>query len=167
MKLTILLVSIGSKLVPVMVTIAPIGPLGVKAVIAGGTIKFVALVAVFPATSTVIFPDVAPDGTVVVMPVAVLAVTVVSVPLNLTVLAEGVVLKLVPVMITVVPTNPEVGVKPVIVGVVAVLTVNGVALVAVLPDTVTVIGPVVAPVGTVVVILVAVLAVTTASVPLN
>lgn len=77
------------------------------------------------------------------------------------------VLKFVPVIVTVVPTLPDVGVNDVIVGMAPTVTVKLVALVAVFPPTVTVIFPVVAPAGTVVVIEVAVLAVTTAVVPLN
>ena len=73
------------KFVPVMVTVMPMGPLaGVNDVMVGGTVtvKIVALVAVLPATVTVIAPVVAPVGTVTVMLVAVLAVTVAAVPLN-------------------------------------------------------------------------------------
>jgi hypothetical protein len=55
-------------LVPLIVTIVPIGPLnGIKSIIAGVdedvTVKLVALVAVFAPTVTVITPVVAPDGT--------------------------------------------------------------------------------------------------------
>lgn len=131
------------------------------------TVKSVALVAVLPPTITVIFPVVAPPGTDVVMLVVVLAETLVAVPLNLTVLSTGVVLKLVPVMVTVLPIGPLEGVKLVMVGSETVVTVKSVALVAVLPDIVTVIFPVVAPDGTVVVMLVAELAVTVDVVPLN
>ena len=131
------------------------------------TIKSVALVAVLPATATVIFPVVVPNGTAVVILVAVLAVTLAVIPLNCKVLLAGVVLKFVPVMVTVVPIEPAAGVKEVMVGKAGVVTVKLVALVAVLPATATVIVPVVAPVGTVVVILVSVLAVTVADVPLN
>ena len=80
-------------------------------------------------------------------------------------LLAGVMLKFVPVMVTVVPTGPLAGVNDVMVG--GAVTVKLVALVAVLPATVTVIAPVVAPVGTVTVMLVAVLTVTVAAVPLN
>jgi hypothetical protein len=135
--------------------------------IAAVMVKSVALVAVLPATVTVIFPVVAPAGTDVVMLVAVLAVAVAVVPLKRTVLFAGVVLKFVPVIVTVVPSGPEAGVKLVIVGSDGVVTVKSVALVAVLPATVTVILPVVAPAGTVVVMDVVVLAVAVAVVPLN
>ena len=58
--------------------------------------------------------------------------------------------KLVPVMTTLVPTEPLVGLKLVIVG--KPMAVKFLALVAVPPGVVTVIGPVVAPFGTVAVI---------------
>ena len=97
------------------------------------------------------------------MLVVVLAVTTAVVPLNLTVLLAGVALKFNPVIMTVAPSTPLVGLNDVMVG----PTVKLVTLVAVFPATVTLIVPVVAPEGTVVVMLVAVLAVTTAVVPLN
>jgi len=65
-------------------------------------------------------------------------------PLNVTVVAP---VKLVPPIVTLVPTGPLVGEKPVIVG--ALTTVNALALVAVPPGVVTRSGPVVAPAGTV------------------
>ena len=66
-------------------------------------------------------------------------------PLNETAVAP---VKFVPLIVTLVPTGPLVGVKLVIVGGLAV-TVKGLALVAVPPGVVTLTGPVVAPVGTV------------------
>lgn len=108
------------KFVPVMVTVVPTGPeVGVNEVIVGAgvvTVKLLVLVAVLPATVTEIVPVVAPMGTVVAIEVAVLAVTTAVVPLNLTVLLAGVVLKFVPVMVSVVPTKPEAGVKLVMMG---------------------------------------------------
>ncbi len=80
------------------------------------TVKREEEVAVSPPTVTVIVPEVAPDGTVVVIDVAVDPVTVAVVELNFTVLLDVDVEKLVPVMITVVPTLPEEGEKEVIVG---------------------------------------------------
>ena len=68
-----------------------------------------------------------------------------AVPLNLTADAP---VKFVPLIVTLVPTGPLVGVKLVIVGALA-LTVKLAALVAVPADVVTLSGPVVAPVGTV------------------
>jgi len=56
-------------------------------------------------------------------------------------------LKFVPLMVTVVPTGPVVGAKPVIVG--GLTTVNALELVAVPPGVVTLSGPDLAPAGTV------------------
>jgi hypothetical protein len=80
------------------------------------TVKFVTLVAVIPATVTVIVPVVAPAGTEVEILVAVLAVTTAVVPLNLTMLLAGVGSKFVPVIVTVVPMGPFPGVNEVMVG---------------------------------------------------
>ena len=80
------------------------------------TVKSVVDVAVIPCTVTVIFPVVAPAGTATVSCVADALFTVADVPLILTILSDGVVEKNVPVMVTVVPTLPEVGVKEAIVG---------------------------------------------------
>jgi hypothetical protein len=67
---------------------------------------------------------VAPAGTVVTIEVAVgVPVIVAAVPLNLTVLFAAVVLKFVPVMVTVAPTTPDAGVKLVMVGVGGTVTV--------------------------------------------
>lgn len=90
-------------------------------------------------TVTVIFPVDAPIGTDVVIEVAVADFTVAEVPLNLTVLLDEIVLKFVPVIVTVAPTSPDTGVKLVIVGTgnVASVTVNVEDDVAVRPLTVT------------------------------
>jgi hypothetical protein len=93
-------------------------------VVALVTVKFVVDVAVTPPTATVIAPVAAPVGTVVTIEVAVgVPVIVAVVPLNFTVLLAAVVLKFVPVIVTVAPTAPLAGVKLVIVGSVALLTV--------------------------------------------
>lgn len=126
------------------------------------TVKVVALTAVFPLNVTEMSPVVASTGTVVVMEVAVLAVTTAVVPLNKTVLLAAVVLKFVPVMVTVVPTGPEAGVKLAMVGSTTVPMVKSVALVTVEQFVATEILPVVVPAGTVTVRLVVVLAVTVA-----
>jgi hypothetical protein len=76
--------------------------------------------------------------------VAELTEKLVGLPLNVTAVAPE---KLVPLIITLVPAEPLVGVKLVIVG--AISTVKALALVAVPPDVVTPSGPVVAPAGTV------------------
>ena len=67
------------------------------------------------------------------------------VPLNVTAVAP---VKFVPLIVTLAPSGPLVGVTLVIVGALAV-TVKLLALVAVPPGVVTLTGPVVAPVGTV------------------
>ena len=112
-----------------------------------------------------IVPVTAPVGTVVVMLVAMLAVTTAVVLLNLTILFAGVVSKFVPVMVTDDPTGPLVGLKLLIAG--GGIKVKFVELVAVSPFTVTVIAPEVAPTGTAQMMLVAVPAVLVAVVPLN
>jgi hypothetical protein len=118
------------------------------------TVKFVALVAVPPGVVTEILPVVAPVGTVAVICVAEFTVNVVAlVVLNFTELVVKlapltVPLKFVPVILTDVPTGPEAGVNPVIVGAGAVTTVKFVALVRCPAAVYTWIGPVVAPVGT-------------------
>jgi len=67
-------------------------------------------------TVTEIVPVVAVAGIVVVILVAVLAVTIAATSLNFTMLLAGVVLKFVPVIVTVAPPTSFVGVKLVIVG---------------------------------------------------
>src|SRR5258705_11024240 len=79
----------------------------------------------------------------------------------------GTVSKFVPLTVTAVPDAAVVGLKPVTVGVVAIVTSNGVRLVPVIVLTVTVIVPSDALAGTVVGICVSVAADTTALVPLN
>ena len=144
----------------------PNGPLVTQLSGPGGTLTKKPEVAVWLPTVTVSEPVVAPIGTVVVMLVAVLAVTVAAVPLKLTVLLAGVAEKFVPVMVTVAPTRPLAGVTLVMVGAV---TVKLVELVTEKPAIVTVMGPAptIAAAGTEVVMLVAVLTVTVASMPLN
>ena len=142
----------------------PNGPLVTQLSGPGGTLtkKLVNEVAVWPPTTTVIAPLVAPTGTVVVILVVVLAVTVAAIPLKLTTLLTGVAEKFAPVMVTVVPIIPLVGAMPVMAGEVTVkLEELGIGTIP------TVIGPVVAPAGTVVVMLVTELEVTVASTPLN
>jgi hypothetical protein len=97
--------------------------------------------------TTLIFPAVAPAGTIAPIRVDDLTVKLALTPLNLTEVAP---VKFVPLIFTVLPTEPLVGAKLVIVG--GPTTVKLVALVAVPPGAVTAIGPVVAPTGTVAVI---------------
>jgi hypothetical protein len=100
------------------------------------TVKFVALLAVPPGVVTEILPVVAPVGTVAVICVAESTWNVVALMLlkNFTELVVKlapltVPLKLVPVILTDVPTGPKAGVNPEIVGAGAVTTVKLVALV--------------------------------------
>jgi hypothetical protein len=156
------------KFVPEIITVAPTAPLvGLNPVIdgVGSTVKSLTLVTVTPLTVTEIFPEMAPTGTMVVMLVSVEEETVASVPLKLIVFSVGVVLKLVPVMVTVVPSAPLLGVKLEMVG--EATTIKLVALAIVTPLVVTDIGPVAAPEGTEVVMLVVFEAVTVALMPLN
>ncbi len=147
--------------------VAPTAPLpGLNPVIvgAGKTVKFVALVIVTPLVVIEIGPEVAPTGTVVVMLVDVEALTVALMPPKAT---TGEALKSVPVMMTVAPTAPLVGLNSVMIGVGK--TVKLVGLETVTPFKVTVTGPVVAPAGTTTVNLLAfgLEAVTIASTPLK
>ena len=105
------------RLVPVIVTLVPTGPLaGVKLVIAGGgvTVKLPVLVAVPPGVVTLTLPVVAPAGTVVVICVAETTVKAdAAMPLNATLVA---LVKFVPVSVTAVPTTPVAGARDVKVG---------------------------------------------------
>jgi hypothetical protein len=134
-----------------MVTLVPIAPLvGVKLVIVGAetTVKLPALVPVPPAVVTLIVPVVAPLGTVAVIWVEELTVKEVAlVPLNFTAVAP---VKPVPVIVTLAPIPPLVGEKLVTVG--TGTTVKLELLVPVPPAVVTLIVPVIAPLGTVAVI---------------
>src|SRR5438093_13572969 len=127
----------------------PTGPLvGVKLVIVGAlavTVKLLLLVAVPPGVVTLSGPVVAPLGTVPTRRASDLTVKLALVPLTRTAVAP---VKAAPVIVTLVPTGPLVGVKLVIVGALAV-TVKLLMLEAVPPGVVTLSGPVVAPLGTV------------------
>lgn len=106
------------KLVPLTVTIVPTNPdVGLIDVIVGGvggnvTVKTgpLALPSGF-VTDTI--PEVAPTGTIKVIDVLFTILNVSDVPFKLT---EVTVFKLVPVIVTVVPTKPEVGLIEVMVG---------------------------------------------------
>jgi hypothetical protein len=104
-----------------------------------------------PLAFTTTFPVVAPLGTVVVMLVALQVPTVAVVPLNVTVPCVDP--KFVPVIVTGVPTAPAVTDKLVMLG--AGTTVNATPELATPPAAVTTTLPVVAPLGTVAVILLA------------
>jgi hypothetical protein len=100
------------RLLPVMVTTVPMAPLaGAKLAMLGAgacTVKLLAERAFPPAVVTEILPLVAPLGTVAAICVALFTVKLAAVPLNATMLAP---LRLVPVMVTVIPTGPLAGVK--------------------------------------------------------
>jgi hypothetical protein len=106
------------------------------------TVKFVTLFAVPPGVVMEIGPVVAPVGTVAVTCVSEFTVKVAETPLNVRLVAP---VKLVPVIVTEVPTGPLVGLKLLMVGV----TVNVPELDAVPPAVVMPILPVLAPLGTV------------------
>lgn len=104
------------KVVPVIVTEVPTGPeVGDKLVMLGVTVKAMPLLAK-PLTVTTTLPVVAPFGTGTMMPVSPQLVGVAGVPLKVTVLVPWVAPKLVPVMVTEVPTGPVVGERPAILG---------------------------------------------------
>jgi len=110
------------KLVPVRVTLVPTGPLvGAKLVMVGGlavTVNALLPVAVPPGVVTLRSPVVAPVGTVAAIDVAEVTAKVVPTPLKATAVAP---VKLVPVIVTLVPTGPLVGAKLVTVGGLAVM----------------------------------------------
>ena len=167
LNVTVLVPCVAPKLVPVIVTAVPTGPLvGDRLVSVGATVtvKVSALLA-RPPTVTTTLPVVAPVGTGTTMLVADQLVGVAAVPLNLTVLVPCVAPKLVPAIVTAVPTGPLVGDR-LVRRRRASVTVNGSALLA-RPPTVTTTLPVVAPVGTGTTMLVADQLVGVAAVPLN
>jgi len=125
------------------------------------TVKPAALVAVPSGVVTVMAPVVAAPGTVVVIVPELLTVNVAGTPLNETAVAP---VKAEPVIVTPVPAAPEIGVKEVMAGV----TVKRVVVVkGPLPGVVTVMGPVAAPAGTVVVIVPELLTAKLAGTPLK
>src|SRR5438552_10909935 len=153
------------KLVPLMVTLVPTGPLlGVPTRRASDltTVNEPALVAVPPGVVTLSVPEVAPAGTVARMVVSEVTVKVALVPLNATELAPA---ELVPLMVTLVTTGPLVGEKLVIVG--GLTTVNEPALVAGPPAGLTPSHPDIAHAGTVARKVVSEVTVKVALVPLN
>jgi hypothetical protein len=153
------------KFVPEMVTAVLTAPLmGLNPVMVGvgNTVKIDPEVMVTPFTVMDIAPVVAPAGTAVVIVVVVNELTDAVTPLKDTV---GVVLKFVPVMVTIAPSAPLVGLKPLTVGVDRITKL--LVLKMVTPLTVTEIFPEVAPGGTKAVMLLVVEAVITAVVLLN
>ncbi len=106
--------------------------------------KLLELLAVPSGVVTLIDPLEAPAGTVAWIAVAELTVKLALVPLNCTAVAP---VKFVPLIVTLVPAGPLPGVKLVIVG--GLSTVKLLALLALPPGVVTLIGPLEAPAGTV------------------
>jgi hypothetical protein len=150
----------------VIVMMAPVGPkfgerLEMDGV--GSTVKFEPLLST-PLACTTTFPDVAPEGTGTFMLVAPQLDGVPAIPLNWTVLLPWLDPKFVPVIVTEVPAVAEVGARLVMLG--AATTVKLTPLLAT-ADTVTTTFPVVAPVGTVATMLVALQLMIAAVVPLN
>src|SRR5689334_5225710 len=117
-----------------------------------------------PPTVTATSPVVAPVGTGTTILIALQFVGVAAVPLKVTVLVPCIKPKFIPVIVTDVPTGPDVGFRLVIDG--GIVTVNVTPLLAV-PPTVTTTFPVVAPAGTGTTILVMLQFVGAAVVPLN
>ncbi len=169
LNLTVLVPCVAPKFAPAIVTVEAKAPdVGFRLVMLGAgavTVKFTPLLAT-PPTLTTTFPVVAPVGTVTTMLVALQLVAVAAVPLNLTVLVPCVAPKFAPAMVTVAPTNPDVGFKLAMLGDGVVVTVKATPALAT-PPTVTTTFPVVAPVGTVTTMLVALQLVAVAAVPLN
>jgi hypothetical protein len=167
LKLTVLPAGVVLKPAPWMVIVAPtIALAGLKEFIIGGAIKSVVLVTDDSAlVVTLIGPEDTPAGTTAVMVVEVEAVIVAGLPLKVTALLAGMVLKPSPVMITVVPAVPLAGEKELIAR--GPVTVKGEALKLSRKLTVTDIRFVAAPTGTIAVILVSVDAVTVANILLN
>jgi hypothetical protein len=135
-----------------MVTVVPAGPAtgeNAEMVGRGITVKLAPLLPVCPPIVTLIGPVVALLGIVMTSWVGLAEITVAVAPLNLTVLLDAVALKLVPLMVTCKPECPLGGTKLVIVG--GVVTVYLALLMPVRPLTVTLIVPVVAPLGIVIV----------------
>ena len=102
LNLTVLVPCVAPKLVPVIVTAVPTGPLvGVRLVSVGATVTvYVSALLARPPTVTTTLPVVAPAGTGTTMLVADQLVGVAAVPLNVTVLVPCVAPKLVPAIVT-------------------------------------------------------------------
>lgn len=166
LKLTEPLPCVEPKLVPVIVTDVPtVADVGDRLVILGAetTVKLLpALSTPFACRTT--FPVVAPEGTVTTTLVSLQLDTVALVPLNLTVLLPCVAPKLEPATVTAAPTAPVVGVRVEIVGVPRTVKLRPFVFT---PLAFTMTFPVVAPVGTLATMLVALQLVIVAVVPLN
>jgi hypothetical protein len=125
------------------------------------TVKLEALVAVPSSVVTEMEPVLAPAGTVAVIVPELFTVNVVALPPNETAVAP---LKFVPVIVTPDPIPPKVGANELMAGV---IVKRVVVAIAPLPGVVMEIGPVVAPAGTVVIIVPEGPSVNPAATPLN
>jgi hypothetical protein len=166
LNVTVLVPWLEPKFVPAIVTDVPTAPeLGDRLLMLGtaSTVKLTPLLGT-PFTVTTTFPVVAPAGTGVTIEVALQLVGVATVPLDVTVLVPWVEPKFVPVIVTDVPTAPELGDRLLMLGVAS--TVKLTPLLD-LRLTVTTTLPVVAPAGTGATIEVALQFVGVARVPLN
>jgi hypothetical protein len=115
-SVTLLPARLAGVTVPIAVTLLPslmaplLRPLSLSVIVgAAVTVKLVALVAVPPAVVTAIVPLLAPVGTVAVICVSESTVKVAAAPLKVTAVESA---RKLPVRVTVLPTGPEVGVKP-------------------------------------------------------
>lgn len=134
---------------PVMVTVVPVLPEpGLKDEIVGITPNVAGLDALPAAVVTLTVPVSAPAGTVAVMVESEITANAAAVLLKVTVAAP---VNALPLMVTEDPTAADAGVTPVMLGAGCDVTVNEAGLPAVPPAVVTLMGPVVAPAGTVVV----------------
>jgi hypothetical protein len=149
LKVTMLVPWVAPKLAPVIVTLAPTNPdAGFRLVMLGAgtlTVKLTPLLAT-PPTVTRTLPVVAPAGTGAVILVVLQLVGDAAVPLKVTMLVPWVAPKLAPVIVTLAPTNPDAGLRLVMLGA-GTLTAKLTPLLGA-PPTVTRMLPVVAPVGT-------------------
>src|SRR6266403_778804 len=148
LKVTVLVPCVAPKFDPLTVTDVPTAPdVRFKLVMLGGggvTVKFIPLLAT-PPTVTTTFPVAPPAGTAATMLVVLQLAGVAATPLNFTVLVPCVAPKFAPLMVTDVPTTPDVGFRLVMLGGDEV-TVKFIPLLAT-PPTVTTTFPVVAPAG--------------------
>jgi hypothetical protein len=150
----------------IVVTLPDVG--ATKATRDGGaaTVNVAVLVPVPPSVVTALFPEAAPAGTAMLSWVADRTVqpeVTVAVP-NFTAVAPA---RSCPVTVTIVPTNPDVGLNDVTVGATALVSTEKVVLVAVPLGVTTAMGPLVAPEGTDVTTVPSERAVKRPAVPLN
>jgi hypothetical protein len=114
LSFTVLVPCVAPKFAPAIVTDVPTTPdAGFRLVILGAgtvTVNAAPLLAT-PPTVTTTFPVVAPAGAAATMLVALQLVGVAAMPLKLTVLAPCVAPKFAPLIVTDVPTTPDVGFK--------------------------------------------------------